>query len=131
MTNAIASIKDVLKGDEILREMLPNGKSILKQGDAKGDTKVPYITLAEGAKVPTGEFSVLEEYHVRIYDEPAMGTININAILARVQALLHRAEFETDYGVMVRCRFDSSLPLYPDEPLGRNYIEAVYRVRSL
>lgn len=131
MTTAKAVIASILKGDEELRDMLPNRKSIYPAGLLRGDSKYPAITIQAGPVVRDGEFKNINEFYVRVYDVEENGTIYIDKIGYRILQLLDRTEFEIERGRFIKSRFQDSLGELSDPSLDKHFIQYRYRITSV
>lgn len=131
MTDAKAAIKDILIEDQELRDMLPNRKSIYPMGLIKGDSKMPAIMLQDGPIINQDENLMQNEVYIRVYDEPQMGTININPIQKRIFDLLHRKEIPVEGGRFIKCKFYNTSGELEDPTLSRRFVESRYRILTI
>jgi len=131
MIDAKATIRDVLKADSIMRDLLPNGKSFLKAGDMNGETKMPALTFRDGPLVNLGDRLWQKEVYVRVYDEPKMGTINIDKLGRRMADLLNMQELALHDGVHVQCKLMSTLGEMEDPAYKKTFVQYQFRVLAL
>lgn len=131
MIDAKATIREILIADSELRDLLPNRKSFLKSGDMTGETKTPVLTFRDGPLVGLGERLWQKDVYVRVYDEPKMGTINIDKIGRRMQELLHLKELQLQDGVPVQCKLNSTLGELEDPAFHKTFVQYQFRVLAL
>lgn len=131
MTDAKAAIKDIFIEDPVLRDLLPNRKSIFPMGLISTETKMPAIMLADGPIVNVEENLLQNEIYIRVYDEPALGTININVIQSRIFTLLHKVQIPIEGGRFIKCKFYVTTGELEDQSLGRRFVESRYRILTI
>lgn len=131
MTDAKAVIKDVLLADQVLREMLPNRKSIYPMGKISGESKMPAIMMQDGPIVNLEENLLQNEIYIRVYDEPELGTININPIGQRIFDLIHQKRLPLENGQFIKCKFYNTTGELEDQSLHRRFVEYQYRILSI
>lgn len=131
MNDAKAKIREILMADEAIRDVVPNNKVFYKMGDVKADGKFPALMFQDGPIVNLEMFSFRQDIYVRVYDEPANGTINIHKIGRRIKALLHLQEFTLEGDVLVESRLNNTLGELEDQALGKNFIEYQLRITTL
>lgn len=131
MIDAKAPILDILKNDDILKDMLPNNKSFKKMGDLDGETKLPVITFQLGPSVNLDENLFQNDLYLRVYDEPKMGTINISKIGKRIKDLLHKKEIPLNDGVFVKCKLNNTIGELEDQAFHKTFIEYQYRIFAI
>lgn len=131
MFDAKATIRDILKADSIMRDLLPNGKSFIKAGDMNGSHKMPVLTFRDGPLVNLEERLFQHEVYVRVYDDPKNGTININAIGKRMADLLNLQELPLQDGRFVKCKLNNTLGELEDPAYNKTFVEYQFRVLAL
>lgn len=131
MTDAKAVVKDILIDDAELRDMLPNRKSIYPMGLVQADGKFPCIMLADGPIVNQDENLMQNEIYIRVYDDPALGTININPIQQRIFKLLHGVQMEIEGGRFIKSKFNNTSGELEDPSLSKRFVESRYRIFTI
>lgn len=131
MNDAKATIRDILMGDDIIRDLLPNNKVFYKMGEVKPDGKFPALMFQDGPIVNLEHFSFRQDIYVRVYDEPQNGTIYINKIGNRMRKLLHLQQFTIEDDVMVECRLNNTLGELEDQTIGKNFVEYQFRITTI
>ena len=131
MNDAKATIKDILQSDQVIRDLLPNGKSFYIMGALRGDSKLPALTFQDGPTISVGDRLFRTEIYVRVYDEPANGTINIHKIGSRMVELLHLKTMDLGMGRFIECRLNNTLGELDDQALGKRFVEYQFRVATI
>lgn len=131
MTDAKAVVKDILIDDVEIRDMLPNRKSIYPMGHITGESKMPCIMLADGPIVNQDENLMQNEIYIRVYDDPALGTININPIQQRIFKLLHGVQLEIEGGRFIKSKFSNTSGELEDQSLSKRFVESRYRIFTI
>ena len=131
MIDAKATIREVLIADSQMRDLVVNRKAFLKAGDMTGEQKMPALTFRDGPLVNLGERLWQKDVYVRVYDEPANGTINIDKIGRRMAELLHLQELKLQDGVPVKCKLMSTLGELEDPAFNKTFVQYQFRVLAL
>jgi len=131
MTDAKAVIKDFLIEDSVIRELLPNRKSIYPMGKLVGDSKMPAVMLQDGPIINIDENLMQNDIYIRIYDDPEMGTINIYEIGNRIFEILHNKRLPLEHGQFIKCKFNNTTGELEDQSLHKRFVEYQYRILSI
>jgi hypothetical protein len=146
MNSAKECIYNLLVNDSTLLAMLgvnapftnpkavkSTANSIMPAGKAVSSTATPFITIQGGGRSRVNPLQNLydEFFYIRCYNDSKKAYVEINTVLARVEALLNNSSLTITGASNVLTTLEASGAEFEDEDLELNFVEARYRVRSL